>query len=205
MSTHSTLETLERTSRTSAILMGLGALVVGGALWMATARLKSTQAEVANLEVHSAELKAKNSELQASANELTASTAALKSEAAGLRQALSASRNAIAAFHARDYAAAVGLYNEALASDPGNAYLINLKAYALFKLGQVSEAIDVQRRGLEIDPAYTWGLFDLARFQCAAGDKAAAARSLAAAETKEARFRELASADGEFARLCGHL
>jgi tetratricopeptide (TPR) repeat protein len=199
------LDTLERTSRTSAILMALGAVVVASALGFATVRLKSVQNQVNALEMHEAELYAKAAQLQSTADELMKSTNKLRMQVSGLRQALSASRDAIAAFHAHDYGTAVSLYDAALRADPGNAYLMNLKAYSLFKLGQMSEAIAIQQQGINIDPAYAWGIFDLARFQCAAGDKVAAAKSLAEAVAKESRFRDLANQDGEFRRLCGIL
>ena len=205
MITESMLASLERTSRTSAVLMALGALIVASALWVATSSLTSIQTEVTALEHHAETLRAKNQDLELNSVALAQSSDALRKEVSGLRQALSASRDAIAAFHTRDYATAVNLYNSALAADPGNAYLMNLKAYSLFKLGKVLDAIAVQQQGLSTDPSYTWGLFDLARFQCATGDKAAAAKSLSEAVAKDDRFRRLAEQDGEFRRLCGSL
>jgi tetratricopeptide (TPR) repeat protein len=205
MISDSVLESVERTSRNSAILMVLGALIVGGALWFATARLASIQAQVKALESREQMLITKNQDLERSASELKQTAGDLNDQVSRLRQALSASRDAIAAFHAHNYAAAVSLYDIALAADPGNAYLLNLKAYSLFKLGRVSDAIATQQQGIKADPNYAWGFFDLARFQCAAGEKASAAESLRTAQGKEDRFRELAAEDGEFRHLCGSL
>jgi tetratricopeptide (TPR) repeat protein len=205
MTTESMLASIEHTSRVSAVLMVLGAVVVASALWIATSRLTSVQAEVTDLETRAEGLRTKNEDLARAAAELTKTSDTLRKEVSGLRQALSASRDAIAAFHARDYPTAVSLYDTALAADPGNAYLINLKAYSLFKLGNLSEAISVQQHGLRTDPSYAWGLFDLARFQCAAGNKAAAAKALGEAIAEDDRFRRLAKQDGEFRRLCGSL
>jgi tetratricopeptide (TPR) repeat protein len=185
--------------------MALGALVIGAALWFAASRLESIQSQVSILESREQQLLARNQDLQRTASDLAKASSDLKAQVSRLRDALTASRDAIAAFHAHDYASAVSLYDSALAADPGNAYVINLKAYSLFKLGRVSEAIDVQRRGIDTDANYAWGYFDLARFQCAAGDKASAAKSLRLAESKEERFRRLAEQDGEFRRLCGNL
>jgi len=204
MISESVLESAARTSRTSAILMGLGALIVAAALWFATARLTSIQNQVSALESREQLLLSKNQDLERTTQELTKSATDLGNQVSRLRQALSASRDAIAAFHAHDYSAAVSLYDTALAADPGNAYILNLKAYSLFKLGRTSDAIITQQSGVQTDPNYAWGYFDLARFQCAAGDKVAAARSLGIAVTKENRFQELAEQDGEFHRLCGN-
>ena len=196
MTTDALLLTVERTSRISAALMALGALVVLGALWVGSTKLSKLNAEVALLESHAAQLK---DQREAVSNQIQK----LQSEVSTLRQALSASRDAIAAFHARDYVEAVRLYELALSADPGNVYIMNLKAYSLFKLGRVQEAITFQATALQKDTTYAWGYFDLARFQCAAGDKVSAEKSIALAIEKESRFRELAQQDGEFRRLCG--
>ncbi len=205
MTTESMIASLERNSRVSAILIALGAVVVAGALWVSTSRLVQVQAEVSGLHTRANDLRARNLDLERAAADLSKRSEVLRSEVAGLRQALSSSRDAIAAFHARDYATAVALYDTALSADPGNAYLMNLKAYSLFKQGRVSEAIAVQQQGLRIDPSFTWGLFDLARFQCAAGDHAAAASALRDAIARDDRFRRLSQVDGEFRRVCGAL
>jgi|KBSMisStaDraftv2_1062788.scaffolds.fasta_scaffold413666_2 tetratricopeptide (TPR) repeat protein len=205
MTTATMIDSLERTSRNSAILMALGAFVVAAALWVATSRLRSVQAEVAALDAQGEIVSARNHDLERTNAELANNTATLRNEVAGLRQALSASRNAIAAFHAGDYATAVSLYDSALASDPGNAYLMNLKAYSLFKLGRVADAVKLQQEGIRVDPTYAWGFFDLARFQCASGDRTAAAKSLTDAASRDERFRQIAKQDGEFRRLCGSM
>lgn len=205
MSNASMLATLERTSKISTILMVLGALVVASALWLATNRLAEVQTEVAALESRSESIRSRNTALEIRNKELVTTAEALRKETSGLRQALSASRDAIAAFHQRDYASAVNLYDTALAADPGNAYLLNLKAYSLFKLKDIDKAIAVQQEGIRVDPTYAWGFFDLARFQCASGNKSAAAVSFAEAVRKDARLQRKAAQDGEFQRLCGSL
>jgi tetratricopeptide (TPR) repeat protein len=198
MTTEALLGSVERSSRISAVLMILGGIVVLGALWSATSRLNAVRSEVAGLVQEVARLGQTRGELDAQVKESRA-------QIATLRQALAASRDAIAAFHARNYAAAVDLYDSALNADPENSYLENLRAYALFKLGKVQEAVQSQAKSLERDPAYAWGYFDLARFQCAAGDRSAARKSFDLAQQKEARFKDLAVQDGEFRRLCGDL
>src|SRR5579872_5284323 len=90
----------------------------------------------------------------------------LQKEIASLREALSASRMAIVAFHQGDYATALKYYDAALKADPKNAYLLNLRAYALFKQHKYEDALVAQMESIEADPAYAWGYFDLARFQC---------------------------------------
>lgn len=205
MTTDALLDSVARTSRTSAVLMGLGALVVFGALWSATSRLAEVRSEVGELEAASTRLKDERTRLQGEVQVSREASAKLTAEVSGLRQALNASRDAIAAFHAKDYATAISLYDTALAADPGNTYLKNLRAYALFKAGRIDEAIKSQSEALEQDPNYAWGFFDLARFQCASGNRAAAVKSLAIAQDMEARFKTLAAQDGEFRRLCGDL
>jgi tetratricopeptide (TPR) repeat protein len=194
------IDRLERTSRISALLMALGAIVVFGALWLSYGRLRSLQAEVNSLGSEAKRLRAENIELNQRAE-------AMRNEIKGLREALTASRNAIVAFHQRDYNTAVALYNQALRADPNNAYLLNLKAYSLFKLKRLQDAIEVQNESIRLDPGYAWGYFDLARFKCASGDFDGARKSvemaLALARERHPGLRGAMERDGEFQRLCG--
>ena len=79
---------------------------------------------------------------------------------------------------------------------------MNLKAYSLFKLNRISEAIEVQRQGLQIDPDYAWGYFDLARFRCKAGAFDEARQAIDGALEKRPGLRAHMEKDGEFQRLC---
>jgi tetratricopeptide (TPR) repeat protein len=205
MTNSALMERLGRASRVSGLLMALGALVVAVALWVSYSQLRALQADVNSLTSEAARLEKQNADVRQDAERM-------RGEIAGLREALAASRYAIEAFHQRDYSTAVSFYDQALRADPNNAYLLNLKAYSLFKLNRVSEAIEVQRQSLRADPEYAWGYFDLARFQCAAGrvDEARQAsffdearRSIANALEKRPGLRAIMAKDGEFQKLCG--
>jgi tetratricopeptide (TPR) repeat protein len=205
MNSSALIERLGRASRVSGLLMALGALVVAVALWLSYAQLRALQADVNSLASEATRLEKQNSDLRQDAEKM-------RREMAGLREALAASRYAIEAFHQRDYSTAVSFYDQALRADPSNAYLLNLKAYSLFKLNRVGEAIDVQRQSLRADPEYAWGYFDLARFQCAAGrlDEARRAgffddarQSIASALERRPGLRAIMAKDGEFQKLCG--
>ena len=195
MDSTAVMDRLERASRTSTLLMALGAIVVLGALWLSYGQLRTLQADVKSLESEAVQLKSQNRELNKSAE-------AMRNEIKGLREALTASRDAIVAFHQRDYRTAVALYDQALRADPNNAYLLNLKAYSLFKLKRLGDAIGVQEEGIRIDSDYAWGFFDLARFQCAAGDFDGARKSVKIALEKSPGLRSRMEKDGEFQQLC---
>lgn len=115
-----------------------------------------------------------------------------------------AARAAINAFHEGRLQDAVALYDEALGSDPDNAYLQNLRAYALFRLGHVDAALEGQRRSLVSDPSYAWGYFDLARFLCATTPPQIEEAKKAAARAIELRpgMQAIMRGDGEFQRVC---
>jgi tetratricopeptide (TPR) repeat protein len=85
---------------------------------------------------------------------------------------------AIRSFHDDDFAAAILTYQRALQVDPRNPYILNLKSFAEFMSGNLDDAVETIRRSLTIDPTYVWGYFDLMRYQCAAGDHAAALKTL---------------------------
>jgi len=197
------IERLGRASRVSGLLMALGTLVVAAALWLSYSQLRYLQAEVSSLRSEATRLQKQHAELQQQNAELQRDAEKMRRDMEGLREALAASRYAIEAFHRRDYSTAVSLYSQALRADPNNAYLLNLKAYSLFKLGRVSEAIDVQRQSLRADPEYAWGYFDLARFECAAGSFDEAGRAIDNALKKRPDLRGIMAKDGEFQRLCG--
>jgi tetratricopeptide (TPR) repeat protein len=157
------------------------------------------------------QLRKVNSELQAQNAELTQSREALKhykdyanAELARSRQALSSARAAINAFHSGNLQEALSLYDEALSSDPDNAYLQNLRAYTLFRLGRTDDAIKGQQRSVQVDPSYAWGYFDLARFLCAANPSQMDAAKDAAQKATSLRpdLTSIMRSDGEFQRVC---
>jgi tetratricopeptide (TPR) repeat protein len=196
MNSGALIERLGRASRVSGLLMALGTLVVAAALWLSYGQLRALRAEVSSLASEATRLQKQNADLRQDAEKM-------RREIGGLREALAATRYAIEAFHQRDYFTAVSLYDQALQVDPNNAYLLNLKAYSLFKLKRLSEAIEVQRQSLRADPEYAWGYFDLARFQCAAGSFDEARRAIDSALKKRASLRAIMAKDGEFQKLCG--
>jgi len=200
------MERLQHTSRVSAILMALGAIVVLVALWLSYGQLRALQADVKVLDAEAGRLRTQNNDLRQQAE-------AMRTDIQGLREALTASRDAIVAFHQRDYATAVTLYDQALRADPKNAYLLNLKAYSLFKLKRLDDAITLQEESIRVDPGYAYGYFDLARFQCAAGRAAEsqavrvayfadARKSITMALEKRPGLRSKLEQDGEFQALC---
>jgi tetratricopeptide (TPR) repeat protein len=127
----------------------------------------------------------------------------LEKQISELRTALTASRSAIAAFHQQDYATALKFYDQALAADPDDAYLLNLRAYTLFKQHKYDDALAEELRSVRADPNYAWGYFDLARFQCALGRRDDARDSITKALGLNPDLRDIMRGDGEFRRLCG--
>jgi len=177
------VEALGRQSRRAALISALGFILVIGALTYATVQLRNLATEV-----------------NRSRTELNLTRQQLE----GARKALSSSRAAINAFHAGDLNRAVSLYDEALSWDPDNAYIQNLRAYSLFRLGRIDEAIDGERRSVAADPQYAWGYFDLARFLCSASPAQMEDARRAASKAMELRpeMREIMRGDAEFQHVC---
>lgn len=140
--------------------------------------------------------------LRETADTLARQVDSLRNETAGLREALTAARAAINAYHAGDYLGAVALYDKVLRGDSTNAYLLNLRAYALFKAGRIDEAIRSQQLSIRADSSYAWGYFDLTRFECARGSWDAAKAALTRLLTMAPAMRSTLNRDGEFRRLC---
>jgi tetratricopeptide (TPR) repeat protein len=131
----------------------------------------------------------------------------LQADATKAREALDASRRASQAiainlFHRGEHARAIKAYDEALQYDPRNAYVLNLKGYAQFKMNDIDSAENTLEHAVEIDPAYAWSYFDLARVRCAQGDLTNARSAALSALQHSPGIRSQMVSDGEFLRLC---
>jgi tetratricopeptide (TPR) repeat protein len=188
---------LGRASRRAALISILGFVLVLGAIAHAMIQLQRLQAQVDSLTAEREQLR---EQIQRSTTVLDSVRTAL----VDARRAVGASRAAINAFHAGDLELAVALYDESLMSDPSNAYIQNLRAYALFRLGRVEEAIEGQRRSIAADSSYAWGYFDLARFLCAVQPPQMenARRAAETALSLRPDLRQIMAGDGEFQRIC---
>ena len=144
--------------------------------------------------------------MQGELMKLRTETERYRSDLAKSRASLASARAAINAFHSGRLEDAVSLYDEALAADPENAYLQNLRAYSLFRLGRIDAALEGQRRSVSADPNYAWGYFDMARFLCATTPPKIDEARKAAAKAIELRpsMLDIMQRDGEFQRVCQH-
>lgn len=131
----------------------------------------------------------------------------VSAELVGARASTKPLSDAIGLFYQRRYEEAIKYYDEALRLNPRDAYILNLKSYSQFKSGDFIGAAETIKEGLSLDPSYAWGYFDLARYQCAAGQYEEALASLAVAlKSRGDAVRSLAPRfirdDGEFRRFC---
>jgi tetratricopeptide (TPR) repeat protein len=168
-----------------------------------TSEIAAARTRIEALDAEERNARARIAELQARTTELTNSLE-------GARKATPILTTAINAFHRREYSEAIRHYDEALRFNPGDPYIYNLKSYSQFKGGDLEGAARTLTRGLELDPTYDWGYFDLARYQCAAGSPEAALATVKRAlnsrgEPIRARIRFFSSNDGEFRRLCASI
>lgn len=198
---------LRAASQRAALVTLLGASLVFGSLLYAGVSLRSTHLQLDVLQVERLQVMA---QIEQNTRVLATASDELEETKLQLRQArcaLESSRSAVQAFHQRQYSTAVELYSEALTCDPGNAYILNLQAYSLFKLGRLEDAIRSQQRSLASEPDYAWGYFDLARFLCASGtSRLVEARSnIDRAVRLRPNLGQIMQGDGEFVRLCGEM
>jgi Flp pilus assembly protein TadD len=193
--------------------LAAAALAVGVTAW-ATFRVRPLLAEKERLErevgqrqSQLAALEVKQRKAQTEYTRVIQQLESVRTELKRAREATPALIEGINAFHRRQYPLAITRYDEALRLNPGDAYIYNLKSYSQFKAGDLTGAISTMSRSLDLQPAYDWGYFDLARYQCASGAGADAVQTLRSALAKrEASVRRLATVfllqDGEFRRLC---
>lgn len=140
-----------------------------------------------------------------SARVAQAELARVQDEVTRAETALNTTRQAaanlgIVLFHQGNYQAAIRAYDSALSVDPGNAYLLNLKGYAYFKLKEYASSIATLQLAAKTAPSYGHSYFDLARAQCAANDFVNARTT--AKQAIDHGMKDEMAADGEFIRLC---
>ena len=213
-----TVDSIARSSRRAALLGLLGILLVLTAIVYAVLQLRALETQRVELRANLESLRAEaaryelrlnglRSELSVAHNESERSNRELnvvREQLARARGSQSAARAAISAFKAGRLEDAVSLYDEALGADPENAYLQNLRAYALFRLHKIDAALEGQQRSVAIDPTYAWGYFDLARFLCASSPPRFDEARTAVARAMELRpaMKKIMQDDGEFQRIC---
>lgn len=197
---------LGRASRRAAVLSVLGFLVVLGAMGYAVFQLSILERQRTSMQQQLQHLTIETRRYESELSKARSDLAKVRSDLATSRASLAAARAAITAFHAGRLTDAVSLYDEALAADPSNAYLQNLRAYALFRLGRIDAAIEGQHRSLKAEPNYAWGYFDLARFLCSTSPPRFEEAKHAVARAIELRpdMRSIIQTDGEFQRVCRH-
>ena len=191
------VERLGRASQTAARITFLGFLLIGVTLAYAFAALE-------RLERQRLDLQAQTRELIAQRNKYKSDIEHLQHQLSLSRSALASGRAAINAFHSGNFDLALRFYDEALTYDPDNAYILNLRAYTLFRLGRLQDAIAGERQSITIDPAYAWGYLDLARFLCASSPPNMEDAKRAASRAVELRpdLSDVIEQDGEFQRVC---
>ncbi len=194
------LEQMGKASRRSALLSLLGFLMILAAIGYAVYQLHRIEKQRTDLVIEERALRSQLVATQAQLN------LARKQVADALLQVTAArdTKVAIDAFHAGHWNEAVSLYDKALASDPDNAYLQDMRAYMLFRLGRIDEAISGERRAIAADPTYSWSYFNLARAQCAASppQMEEAKQSTAEAIRLNPQLTQFIKQDGEFQKVC---
>lgn len=61
----------------------------------------------------------------------------------------------------KNFSGAIASYDKAIALDPMNPVLYNLKGYAHFKKGEYNSAVESLEKSVQIDPDYIWGHYNL--------------------------------------------
>lgn len=179
------------------------ALIIGVSLVLAIALLTYAGREVRVATAAATAARARALSANASAAAAIQRLDAVRDSLALTRAALEAGREGINLFHAGDYSGAVSSYDRALATNPGNAYILDLKGYALFRKRDLEAAITALRDAVRADPGYGYAYFDLARVYCAAGRLQDASEAAIRALERRPDLRPyMQGGDGEFARLC---
>ncbi len=195
-------EALRKSSRRNAVLSALGAALViaalvygGGNLW----RLQDQTAALRN-KVDVTEVTGRESRMEFET--FTNSVLARERTVDGAQATIAIVTLGNGKYTAGDFVAALDAYDQALQQDPKDAYVLNLKGYALLAVDRPEDAVRAFERATSIRPDYGWGYFDLARAECASHQLATAGQSIRKALQLDPRLRNIMNADEEFSRLC---
>lgn len=194
------LEQMGRASRRSALLSLLGFIMVLAAIGYAVDQLHKIEKQRSDLVI---EERALRSQLVTTQSQLNVA----RRQVADALQQVTAARDtkaAIDAFHAGHWNEAVSLFDKSLASDPDNAYVQDMRAYMLFRLGRIDESIADERLAIAADPTYSWSYLNLARAQCAASppQMEEAKKSASEAIRLNTQLSQFIKQDGEFQKVC---
>jgi tetratricopeptide (TPR) repeat protein len=148
---------------------------------------------------HQRQIETKLAEDRALAAQKQAETA--KHELQGAREASKFLRRGINEVHRHRYAEAVQLYDNAIALDPNNPVVHDLRGYALYLQGMNEQAAKALEHAVELSPSYAWGHYDLALVYWRLGRKVDAVREVKRAIEIDSNFRKTIQEDDQFAQF----
>jgi len=184
MNTHdyeSTLASLGRTSRRTAALSLLGALLVLGALVYSSLELKNLERKVHD----------KQEQLREAQNALVTARDRLQKSVEKTSRGVNLARSG-------KYQEAIATYNEALEIDPGNYFVYEWMGYTYYRAGQYDEALRSYRKLIDLAPAYPRAYYNLALVLWARNDPDAAVDVVATAIKLDPKIREDFRTDPQF-------
>ena len=186
------------------------AVLVFGAVSLASARLNTILAETARRQQELTDLRSAREELQQTID-------GLRMTLQGARDATPIVRDAIIAFHNGRYAPAIAQYERALELDADNAYIRDLLGYSQYMAGRAAlragatadaaryfdAAVMSVRQVLQETPGYIGGYIELAVYECARNQPDAAVNAYETAlERSPAAGAEFRSRVGEVPQRC---
>ena len=104
-------------------------------------------------------------------------------------------------FYSKQYDLAVEEYNKAIALDPENFVLYDLKGYSQLKSKKINEAIASLEKSVELKPNYTWGHYNLSLAYWAGGKNEEAKREIKTLIGLDESFRKTISTDRQFSEM----
>ncbi len=110
-------------------------------------------------------------------------------------------RQGINLYHQRRYAEAIAAYTQAIALDPKNAILFDLRGYAYLLERNVTNAVGDLKKAVELNADYPWGRYNLALAYWAADKQDAAVDQLETLLQREPSFLEVIKRDSQFRRF----
>ena len=187
-----------RHARAGLFMTLVGAAIVVGSLAYSTQQLSRVQAERTALD---AKLKTAADDLQkvkASRDLMEGELKQLQSSVKNARDSFFSVQMGLRQFFVKDYRGAVKFYDKAIAVDPLNPVLHDLKGYALLRDGDIQGAISALEKSIETGPDYVWGHYNLSLAYAAAGEMVRAVAQIRKVLELDPSMKSAIRGDGQF-------
>lgn len=192
-----------RHARAGAVMTLVGAVIIAGSLIYSGLQLAALQRERATHEEELQDLRQQLKNLNKSRDQAQRDLEQLQGQVRSARESLTSLQPCLKMFFTQNYVGAVDCYDRAIATDPANPVIYDLKGYSLLRAGQIDASVTTLEKSVSLAPDYVWGHYNLALAYWAAGANERAVSEVKKVLDIDPSFSEVIRRDGQFSKFWG--